>query len=98
MEGIVRSGAFREDGGGGGSFVVGGAVIPTAGDLLGAYYNPGNYPVLTGRGSHCFLAAFRWDPARGGPRWDCGEPLRGARACIRRLRVPAGPALCADAF
>jgi Fusaric acid resistance protein-like len=46
--------------------LLGSAVIPAAGSVLGADYDAGNYVVVAGRGAGGFLAAFRGNAARGG--------------------------------
>lgn len=86
-------GAFRPDGDGGRSFGAGSAVIQAAGSVLGGDHNPRDHAVIAGCSAQCFLAAFRRNGAwRVGWR-DCGESLRAARACIRKLRIHPGTAL-----
>src|SRR5258708_20800463 len=84
---VAGFGPFGADGSGGAGFVVGGAVVPVAGSVLGADYDAGNYAVLLERGAGGFLAALRGNGARGGAWRHLGEPLRVAAAWILCPRV-----------
>jgi hypothetical protein len=87
---MAGRGAFRANGRGSCSVVVDSAIIPAAGNLLGADHDAGNLAVITGCSAHGFLATLRRDGAWSRRRCHRGELLRAARRCIRYWRVRPG--------
>lgn len=82
--------AFRAKGCRRRGLAAGGAVIPAAGEVLGAHHNAGDSAIAPGCGAYGFPAALRRNGSwRGGWR-DPGEPFPAGRARIRRRRACSG--------
>jgi len=90
---LADFGAFRANSRGGRCLGARGAVIPTAGNVLGGGHYDGDYAIVPGCCAYCFRAAIRWDGAWSVGRCDCSKLLRVANICIRCKRVLPGAAL-----